>query len=61
MPPVIAAAIDPNMIALPADLELEEAERRYAKAILDRCDGNQSAASRARGITRHKHARLLKE
>jgi Nif-specific regulatory protein len=47
-------------ISLPADLELEEVERRYAKAILDRNDGNQSAAARALGISRNKLARLLK-
>jgi DNA-binding NtrC family response regulator len=47
-------------IALPADLELEEVERRYAKAILDREGGNQSAAARALGISRNKLARLLK-
>ncbi|MFN0251668.1 MAG: sigma 54-interacting transcriptional regulator [Kofleriaceae bacterium] len=50
----------PDAITLPPDLELEEAERRYARAILDRCDGNQSAAARALGISRNKLARLLK-
>jgi Nif-specific regulatory protein len=54
------ATVAGEMIALPANLELEEAERRYARAILDRCDGNQSAASRALGISRNKLARLLK-
>jgi DNA-binding NtrC family response regulator len=49
-----------DTITLPPDLELEEAERRYARAILDRCDGNQSAAARALGISRNKLARLLK-
>jgi DNA-binding NtrC family response regulator len=47
-------------ISLPADLELEEVERRYAKAVLDRNDGNQSAAARALGISRNKLARLLR-
>ncbi len=47
-------------ISLPANLELEEVERRYAKAILDREGGNQSAAARALGISRNKLARLLK-
>jgi transcriptional regulator with GAF, ATPase, and Fis domain len=56
--PVAAASAD--TIHLPADLELEEAERRYAKAILDRCDGNQSAASRALNISRNRLARLLR-
>ncbi len=51
---------DSQTITLPANLELEEAERRYARAILDRCEGNQSAASRALGISRNKLARLLK-
>ena len=46
--------------ALPPDLPLEEAERRYARAILDREGGNQSAAARALGISRNKLARLLK-
>jgi DNA-binding NtrC family response regulator len=49
-----------DAITLPPDLELEEAERRYARAILERCDGNQSAAARALGISRNKLARLLK-
>ena len=43
-----------------AELSLEEAERRYARAILDREDGNQSAAARALGISRNKLARLLR-
>jgi Nif-specific regulatory protein len=53
MPPI-------DGVTLPADLSLEEAERRYAKAILDREGGNQSAAARALGISRNKLARLLK-
>ena len=44
----------------PPDLSLEEAERRYARAILDREGGNQSAAARALGISRNKLARLLR-
>ena len=36
------------------------AERRYARAILERCDGNQSDAARLLGISRNKLARLLK-
>jgi DNA-binding NtrC family response regulator len=47
-------------VNLPAGLTLEDAERRYAKAILDREGGNQSAAARALGISRNKLARLLK-
>ena len=47
-------------VALLAGLSLEEAERRYAKAILDRCEGNQSAAARALGVSRNKLARLLR-
>jgi DNA-binding protein Fis len=42
------------------ELALAEAERRYARAILERCDGNQSAAARALGISRNKLARLLR-
>ncbi len=53
--PIIA-----DTVALPPDLSLEEAERRYAKAILERCEGNQSAAARALGISRNKLARLLR-
>jgi Nif-specific regulatory protein len=48
-------------VTLPTGLSLEEAERRYAKAILDREGGNQSAAARALGISRNKLARLLKQ
>jgi len=47
-------------VSLPSGLSLEEAERRYAKAILDKEGGNQSAAARALGISRNKLARLLK-
>jgi hypothetical protein len=47
-------------IRLPDDLALAEAERRYALAVLERCDGNQSAAARQLGISRNKLARLLK-
>jgi transcriptional regulator with GAF, ATPase, and Fis domain len=47
-------------VRLPGNLALDEAERRYARAILERCDGNQSAAARQLGISRNKLARLLK-
>jgi transcriptional regulator with GAF, ATPase, and Fis domain len=47
-------------IMLPSGLSLEEAERRYARAILEREGGNQSAAARALGISRNKLARLLR-
>ena len=47
-------------VTMPANLSLEEAEKRYAVAVLERCDGNQSAAARALGISRNKLARLLK-
>jgi len=57
--PGLAGAAEPA-IALPADLTLEEAERRYARAILERAGGNQSAAARALGISRNKLARLLR-
>nr|HEX4315047.1 sigma-54-dependent Fis family transcriptional regulator [Kofleriaceae bacterium] len=55
--PAPAAAGD---VVLAAGLTLDEAERRYARAILDRENGNQSAAARALGISRNKLARLLK-
>ena len=51
---------DADCIRLPDNLELAEAERRYARAILERCEGNQSAAARMLGISRNKLARLLK-
>jgi Nif-specific regulatory protein len=53
-------APEPDAIHLPPGLELEEAERRYARAMLERLDGNQSAAARALGISRNKLARLLR-
>ena len=55
-----ASATGGEPIALPANLTLEEAERRYATAILDREGGNQSAAARALDISRNRLARLLK-
>ncbi len=56
----VTAILAADTISLPPDLSLEEAERRYATAILDRCDGNQSAAARALGVSRNKLARLLR-
>jgi Nif-specific regulatory protein len=47
-------------VTLPHGLTLEDAERRYAMAVLERADGNQSAAARALGISRNKLARLLR-
>ncbi|MEO8699636.1 MAG: sigma 54-interacting transcriptional regulator [Kofleriaceae bacterium] len=61
--PAIQIGADPvtdDSITLAGGLSLEEAERRYAKAILDRNDGNQSAAARALGVSRNKLSRLLK-
>ena len=49
-----------HSVRLPDNLELADAERRYARAILERCEGNQSAAARQLGISRNKLARLLK-
>jgi Nif-specific regulatory protein len=49
-----------DTVRLPDNLELAEAERRYARAILERAGGNQSAAARQLGISRNKLARLLK-
>jgi len=61
MPAIAPATIPPDgEITLPPNLELDEVERRYARAILDREGGNQSAAARALGISRNKLARLLK-
>jgi Nif-specific regulatory protein len=60
--PAIAIPSEPSTdaITLPADLPLEDAERRYARAVLEREGGNQSAAARALGISRNKLARLLR-
>ncbi|MEO8840629.1 MAG: sigma-54-dependent Fis family transcriptional regulator [Kofleriaceae bacterium] len=58
--PVLHAAPIAEGITLPTGLSLEEAERRYARAILEREDNNQSAAARALGISRNKLARLLR-
>src|SRR3569623_710760 len=55
-----AVQLPPDGITLPAGLSLEEAERRYARAVLDKEGGNQRAAARALGISRNKLARLLK-
>jgi transcriptional regulator with GAF, ATPase, and Fis domain len=54
------AAALASSIALAPGLTLEEAERRYARATLERHGGNQSAAARALGIGRNKLARLLR-
>ena len=56
-----APAVGDDGVHLPPDLALDEAERRYALAILTRCGGNQSAAARQLGISRNKLARLLRE
>jgi transcriptional regulator with GAF, ATPase, and Fis domain len=61
VPAMTAAAIDAaDGVSLPAGLTLEEAERRYARAVVEREGGNQSAAARALGISRNKLARLLR-
>jgi Nif-specific regulatory protein len=61
IPAISSAAIPtPDGVHLPGDLSLEEAERRYARAVLEREGGNQSAAARALGISRNKLARLLR-
>ena len=58
--PALPAETSSDAISLPPDLPLEEAERRYARAVLERCEGNQSAAARALGVSRNKLARLLR-
>jgi transcriptional regulator with GAF, ATPase, and Fis domain len=50
-----AGAVD-----LPPGLDLDEVERRYARAALAAAGGNRSAAARALGISRNKLARLLR-
>jgi len=61
LPIAVTAAPVTDGVNLPANLTLEEAERRYAKAVLEKEGGNQSAAARALGISRNKLARLLKQ
>ncbi len=58
--PAVAVGVGSDGVSLPLDLSLEEAERRYAKAILERVGGNQTAAAKALGISRNKLARLLR-
>jgi len=60
MPALPAVAPPVEGVHLPTTLSLEEAEQRYAKAVLEREGGNQSAAARALGISRNKLARLLR-
>jgi transcriptional regulator with GAF, ATPase, and Fis domain len=59
VPVVDAPADDGGPIALPGDLSLDEAEARYARAVLARAGGNQSEAARLLGISRNRLARLL--
>ncbi|MEZ4371082.1 MAG: sigma-54-dependent Fis family transcriptional regulator [Polyangiaceae bacterium] len=47
-------------IALPLDLELNEATRRYAEQVLQRFAGHKTDAARALGISRNTLSRLLK-
>ncbi len=47
-------------VVLAHDLRLDEVDRRYAAAAVERADGNQSAAARTLGISRNKLARLLR-
>jgi transcriptional regulator with GAF, ATPase, and Fis domain len=58
--PATAPTTDDATVRIPDNLALAEAERRYALAILERCDGNQSAAARQLAISRNRLARLLK-
>ncbi len=48
-------------VSLALGLSLEEAERRYARAVVDVHDGNKTEAAKALGIGRNTLARLLKE
>jgi len=57
---MVGIPVQTDSVVLPPNLPLEEVERRYAKAVLDREGGNQSAAARALGISRNRIARLLK-
>ena len=61
--PSVATAEDvagaTGAIALPGDLTLDQAEARYARAVLARAGGNQSEAARLLGVSRNRLARLL--
>jgi Nif-specific regulatory protein len=59
-PPTAQAPAPTEGVIVPYDITLEEVERRYAKAALDRENGNQSAAARTLGISRNKLSRLIK-
>ncbi|HEY1956600.1 MAG TPA: sigma-54-dependent Fis family transcriptional regulator [Polyangiaceae bacterium] len=48
-------------VSLALGLSLEEAERRYARAVVDEHQGNKTEAAKALGIGRNTLARLLKE
>jgi two-component system response regulator HydG len=54
------AAVGGDVLALPATLTLDEVERAWARAAVERAGGNQSAAARSLGISRNKLARLLR-
>lgn len=47
-------------LVLPLGITLAEVELRFARAVLERYGGNQSAAARALDISRNKLARLLR-
>ena len=47
-------------VAVPADLTLDEAGRRYGEATLEACKGNKTEAARRLGISRNRLARILK-
>ncbi len=57
--PARVGATGDGAVALPHDLTLDDVQRRYAVAALERSGGNRSAAARALGISRNRLARLL--
>ncbi len=76
LPPLVAATVastaggapgglaepgpESETLVLPLGVTLAEAELRFARAVLERYGGNQSAAARALDISRNKLARLLR-
>jgi DNA-binding NtrC family response regulator len=55
-----APPVGEDGVVLPLGLSLEEVDRRYMEATLDRCEGNKAEAARRLGIGRNTVTRILK-